>query len=397
MFDARIDGLMKSRYEWRGWSGLLRSPHISCQPLADIISSKAELHAALPSQDVSRSSDVLTLGNIADPRLHRLNEFFSERGYTAAQLQFARLRNVIVDTSLAICMQEDGTLVNETTNVARVIDPTLRSATFLKRKPYKAHPITTPVLHCFHRASAAYGHFVFDCLAPIAFFRREIVEGRLKVLLPAFFPKWGAEHLAAIGIDPDRHILRMKGKTAICSDLLLYTGIDTSNSVHPHPDICAEMRRVVGHGTSSTKRRIYLSRRNQTNYSDRVIDNEPDVIEALQNLGVVCVEPGNLSFLDQVGVFRGADIIVGAHGSTFGNIAFSRPGTTLVDLMPADWIGYWDSERGAERWALNLTTLFRLNYRVHLTPSRTEPRGRHRPRIVSTVDIPRLVRDLKSI
>jgi len=40
--------------------------------------------------------------------------------------------------------------------------------------------VTEPVLHCFHAASSAYGHFLFDTLPIIALCREAILAGRLK-------------------------------------------------------------------------------------------------------------------------------------------------------------------------------------------------------------------------
>ncbi|MFX8809175.1 glycosyltransferase family 61 protein, partial [Acinetobacter baumannii] len=82
----------------------------------------------------------------------------------------------------------------------------------------------------------------------------------------------------------------------------------------------------------SSEKMIYLTRRNQVTYSDRTIANEDEVVRALTRFGFAIVEPGNLAFEDQVSLLHGADIIVAAHGSAYGNLPFARPGSTLIDL-----------------------------------------------------------------
>ncbi len=92
--------------------------------------------------------------------------------------------------------------------VARRIDPSLADAPFISLSNKAFTPddhieIKEPVLHCCHRASSAYGHFVFDVLPVIALCREAIRAGRLKVLMPSF-PDWGYAALRALGISRRR-------------------------------------------------------------------------------------------------------------------------------------------------------------------------------------------------
>lgn len=123
------------------------------------------------------------------------------------------------------------------------------------------------------------------------------------------------------------------------------------------------------------------------------------MIRILVKRGFTIVEPGNISFEDQVSLFRGAEIIVAAHGSAFGNLPFARPGSTLIDLMPTKYIGHWPCRKhGAERWALNLTTLLQLNYllvfcRSHTMTAKTKGASNS---IVSTINIDVLERAIET-
>jgi hypothetical protein len=129
--------------------------------------------------------------------------------------------------------------------------------------------------------------------------------------------------------------------------------------------LCAAL---AGVAAPSGARHIYLSRANQKTYSNRAIDNEGAVQGVLARMGVTILEPANMPFPAQIGAFAGAEVIVGAHGSSFANLFAARPAAAVVDLMPSHWIGFWDPTP-AERWVLHMTTLFGLDHATILCRS----------------------------
>jgi hypothetical protein len=82
----------------------------------------------------------------------------------------------------------------------------------------------------------------------------------------------------------------------------------------------------------SCSRRIYVSRHRA---GHRRVRNEPEVVDALAKLGFVSVELECMPFEDQIRLFRDAEVIVAPHGGGLANLAFSRPGTRVVELFPA--------------------------------------------------------------
>jgi hypothetical protein len=76
--------------------------------------------------------------------------------------------------------------------------------------------------------------------------------------------------------------------------------------------------------------RIYVSRRDAAR---RHVQNEPEVIETLHEEGFEWYEPGRLSYEEEVRLFAGADIIVGAHGKGLASI-FYADDATLVEMFP---------------------------------------------------------------
>jgi capsular polysaccharide biosynthesis protein len=63
--------------------------------------------------------------------------------------------------------------------------------------------------------------------------------------------------------------------------------------------------------------------------------NEADLEDALvSRLGAVIARMENLSFDAQVRLAHEADVIIGPHGAGLTNVAFARPGSWLVELLP---------------------------------------------------------------
>lgn len=91
-------------------------------------------------------------------------------------------------------------------------------------------------------------------------------------------------------------------------------------------------------GKSVGYRRIYISRKTA---SHRRLLNEPEILALLKTYGFQEVDLEEWSFLDQVRLFRDAEIIVGPHGSGLANLVFCRAGTRVIELFPRVGIDYY--------------------------------------------------------
>ncbi|MFN3077286.1 MAG: glycosyltransferase family 61 protein [Alphaproteobacteria bacterium] len=87
-------------------------------------------------------------------------------------------------------------------------------------------------------------------------------------------------------------------------------------------------------------RRIYISRNDARG---RRVANEAQVLERLLPLGFECVTLSGRSMADQAGLFAEADVVVAPHGAGNTNMLFAAPGSTLIEVVPADTpnICYW--------------------------------------------------------
>lgn len=81
-------------------------------------------------------------------------------------------------------------------------------------------------------------------------------------------------------------------------------------------------------------KKIFLSR---LNYGYSRFINEKEIVELFEEYGFESVYTGDLSFEEQVKLFDGADVVAGATGAAFANIAFCRPGTKIICIIPNEY------------------------------------------------------------
>lgn len=63
--------------------------------------------------------------------------------------------------------------------------------------------------------------------------------------------------------------------------------------------------------------------------------NEPEIIETINKHGFQVIYPEEMSYLDQVRLFRGAKYIIAASGAALTNMLFCKPGCKIVTLISA--------------------------------------------------------------
>src|SRR6202521_330734 len=63
--------------------------------------------------------------------------------------------------------------------------------------------------------------------------------------------------------------------------------------------------------------------------------NENDLLQIAERYGFVAFDPAERGFVEQVGAFRGAEAIVGAHGSAWANCVFMQPDSLSARQVPS--------------------------------------------------------------
>ncbi len=101
-----------------------------------------------------------------------------------------------------------------------------------------------------------------------------------------------------------------------------------------------------------TTDRIYISR---AAANQRRVLNEEEITPLLQRYGFHIVKLEELSFREQVGIFRDADVVLAANGSGLANLVFCSEGTRVIEFFPC-------SDQALTSTNLNFN--FDYNYRL---------------------------------
>ena len=85
----------------------------------------------------------------------------------------------------------------------------------------------------------------------------------------------------------------------------------------------------------ATKKKIFLDR-SSSNYNHCQIENINDIKNLLFRENFEIIQPEKKSFQNQIHIYKKASIILGAHGASFTNIIFCKPGTKIIEIIPSD-------------------------------------------------------------
>ena len=81
-------------------------------------------------------------------------------------------------------------------------------------------------------------------------------------------------------------------------------------------------------------KRIYITRRKT---SGRRVANEAELLEHLQAIGFVSTVLEEIEWLDQIALFRDAEVVIGAHGAGLANLVFCSPGAFVIELIAENY------------------------------------------------------------
>ena len=192
--------------------------------------------------------------------------------------------------------------------------------------------LSTAVL-CKKRGTYNYGHFLIEMFPKAFLAMKHLPSDRLHYVVGAEDGALGdviATSLAMLGI-PQKRVVRCGREPAFFREIILIDGL-THHGQFMSPAICEGLDHLAAQVEAEPSERIYVSRRT-ADY--RKMRNEDEVTAILAERGYRIVDPGGLSFREQIAVFKGARAIIGVTGAGLTNVAFSQPGATVTCLTPA--------------------------------------------------------------
>jgi len=175
-----------------------------------------------------------------------------------------------------------------------------------------------------------YFHFVMDALAQTHWRARLPAMNGARMIVSGYTAEAASvlpfvgESLAAVGIG-EADLYPFDGTMMFCRHVVFPTRDTGAN-----PAKVAALRHMLGlKGRPRGRSRIFISR---AQAARRRILNEAAVAALLAKHGFRAVDPGTLSFREQVEIFADAEIVVGPHGAGLTNAAFMAPGGAVVEL-----------------------------------------------------------------
>ena len=111
-----------------------------------------------------------------------------------------------------------------------------------------------------------------------------------------------------------------------------------------------------------TKNKIFIDR-SASVFNHCQIINQQETINFLKEEGFEILKLENLSFSDQIHVFKKAKIIVSAHGAGLANLCFSEENSRVIEVRPSN-PGYAYQNKVYER----ISEINNLDYKLYSTP-----------------------------
>jgi capsular polysaccharide biosynthesis protein len=199
-----------------------------------------------------------------------------------------------------------------------------------------------------------YSHWLLDALPRLALLD-EFPPG-VKILVPPHQLPYQVSSLQMLGLW-DRCRLTSETRLRVGN---YYFSSPTAMIMVYNPYAVRWLRKTflpLVNASSPTPKRFFLRRFGPA----RNITNESKVLDFFRERGWEIIDPGALSFPDQIRLFANAEAICGIHGSAFANVIWCPPGCRILEIFC--W-GYWC---GGVEWISQC--LSSVEYRYLVFPS----------------------------
>ncbi|WP_196717417.1 glycosyltransferase family 61 protein [Actinomyces trachealis] len=283
------------------------------------------------------------------PRIENLGASLeAERVVKMRSADSAVLRNVTVVGGGAM-LDSSGSLVSETMNCVNNIGEyrglmKLPSGTVWYGAPSSdaviVHDIPGRIPVLLKSAwDANYGHWLFDSLSKLALLSTlELKERPLLVVnrQKGAMRRVVYDTLALAGFMAE-DVVEHDFTPRVYSSMLVL-GALSEHPIRKAPLAVKYLRSLVDSVAPADFERLYISR---NSYGRRKLTNEAELWPILQDRQFIKVIPEQLTFREQVALFKGAKYVVGNTGAAFSNMVFAPKGGTLLALttpeMPHDF------------------------------------------------------------
>ena len=311
------------------------------QPYSEFLLNSAEakrrgitFNLLQPSVRITQSAETVSLGDEIWPTLHQPFEHDTSSVWVA-QIPRGRILggNIAVMTPEGVVLEDVSIDWGANQGNHRVM-----RQLWLPRKKR----ISGQVAVLASTGSANYYHWLFDVLPRLEILRKAgfLQNPNLSFILERPLNTFQRESLRYYGFSLPRVFFLEDFPHMECEEMILPSLPGRIGDVPPW--VCDFLRGPqVGLSPTTNKKNMYFITRRKT--TSRNLLNEQLLLDSLASLGVQAVEPQDLPFPEQVGLFANADVVIGTHGAGLANIVFCKPNSQVVELIPSEYRNkcYW--------------------------------------------------------
>lgn len=181
------------------------------------------------------------------------------------------------------------------------------------------------------RGEGNYGHWLVEILPKLNIALRFTETDRL-VIPHSSGPMKDVIKDSMEMVRPDHPtvLARRSSSISFFKSLIIVDGL-TSHGTYMSPLAFCDLPRMLNKVDTDNLRRIYVARPG----SSRSISNEEDMLCLLSEFGFTTIDPGSMTFSQQISAFKSAEIVVGVMGAAMTNIMFCSEQTHVVNIAPS--------------------------------------------------------------
>lgn len=187
-------------------------------------------------------------------------------------------------------------------------------------------------LNLRNRGEQNYGHWLIECLPKINYLKK--LEDGFGVLVPNVSSQMNLvidTSLRSSGASQDLMILKM-GKNEIkrFESLVIIDGL-THHGIYMAPQAVEFNNKLRDSVNGAGLKKVLLLR----DSNNRRISNIEHLTSTLREFGFTAVNPGKLTFSEQISVIKDADSVIGVMGAEMTNIVYANNCANILNIAPA--------------------------------------------------------------
>jgi capsular polysaccharide biosynthesis protein len=290
-------------------------------------------------------------------------EIYQSRSVRAPGMVLTRLKNCYWVPELGFLVSRQGKVWRDST-LGQYFDPHFTSLRAVEEIPlpdgtiqtifYEDQLANVPIikgLHLLtsHYASTNYGHFMLDMVPIISIGHSHGLAMLTRPLQP-----WQSKIYELMGVDLAK-VKEVHHPIVFLEDVIISNrhNAESTHCAHPeHKPIFAKMLAGLSEKVTSISKSkgLFLMRRES---KSRNLSNRKQLAKELSKVGILAVYPEEYTLQEQALLLSDADLVTSEFGALVANVAFCKPGTRIIEVIP---------EGQNDPWSVNMCTAFGLDY-----------------------------------